>query len=242
MYLLSFPGHRGYYFYSETDGGPAENFLTALDEVVLVFDRHHLRPGRPLNVLLDHVSPGPSCMKDACEIHLTTDLNHPSQAVYQFAHEYCHFNIPGQVCASLRWLEESICEMASHYCLRQLAVEVSYLTDHPALAAYAPRFRAYSDGMLAAAAAADFTDSGRLRRLASDCYRREENQTAAALLLPLFEAVPVLWKAVPCLSGVPDGFDTVNSASIWREISPPETRKALDQLRRELYLLQMNAR
>ena len=97
MYLLSFPGHRGYYFYSETDGGPAENFLTALDEVVLVFDRHHLRPGRPLNVLLDHVSPGPSCMKDACEIHLTTDLNHPSQAVYQFAHEYCHFNIPGQV-------------------------------------------------------------------------------------------------------------------------------------------------
>lgn len=96
--------------------------------------------------------------------------------------------------------------------------------------------------MLAAAAAADFTDSGRLRRLASDCYRREENQTAAALLLPLFEAVPVLWKAVPCLSGVPEGFDTVNSASIWREISPPETRKALDQLRRELYLLQMNAR
>jgi hypothetical protein len=121
-------------------------------------------------------------------------------------------------------------------------VEVSYLTDHPALAAYAPRFRAYSDRMLAAAAAADFTDSSRLRRLASDCYRREENQTAAALLLPLFEAAPVLWKAVPCLSGVPDGFDTVNSASIWREISPPETRKALDQLRRELYLLQMNAR
>ena len=242
MYLLSFPNHKGYYFYSDTSGGPAENFLTALDEVVSVFDRLHLWPGRPLNVLLDQVSPGPSCMKDACEIHLATDLNHPSQAVYQFAHEYCHFNIPGQVCTSLRWLEESVCEMASHYCLRRLAVEVSYLTDHPALAAYAPRFRSYSDRILSAAAAADFTDSTRLQRLESDCYRRDENQTAAALLLPLFEAAPVLWKAVPCLSGVPEGFDAVNSASIWRELSPPETRRALDQLRRELYLLRINAR
>ena len=116
MYLLKFPMHPGTYFYSDADFDRAENFITVLDCVMTLFDRYVPGvPGQPLNIKIERSGESPACYRNLREIHLNTELRYISQAAYQFAHELCHMRIPFFVGEDLRWFEESVCEMASHF-------------------------------------------------------------------------------------------------------------------------------
>lgn len=82
---------------------------------------------------------GPMCCATIDEnrhiILLDTEGNYWCQWVYQFAHEYCHHIIDGGLngeTSGLKWLEESICHVASYVCLdfferRRVVVDNLYL-------------------------------------------------------------------------------------------------------------------
>ena len=126
MYLLKFPMHPGTYFYSNADIHRAENFITVLDCVMTLFDRYVPGiPGQPLNIRIVRNGESPACFRTIREIHLNTELVYISQAAYQFAHELCHMRIPFFVGEDLRWFEESVCEMASHFFLKKLSIELA---------------------------------------------------------------------------------------------------------------------
>lgn len=232
MYLIRFPNHAGYYLYSEENADKADNFLIVLDEIVSLFDVY--MPGRewmPLRVQIVKSDESPCCYRGTHEIYLNTELRYVSQAAYQFAHEMCHYRIPFLVADNLRWLEESICETASHFYMRKLAYTLAARQDHSALSGYAPHFASYSEEVLRESRYVDLTSPLQIRRLELNWYLREENRCVARALLPLFEKNSGLWQAIPCLGDIPPGFGLKDSFAIWKKIAPAGTRQALDEMR-----------
>ncbi len=225
MYLLKFPKHPGTYIYSRVDAARADNFITVLDTVMTLFDRYVPGiPGSPLTIRIVRSADSPRCIRSIKEIHLNTGMQYVSQAAYQFAHELCHMRIPFCVGEDLRWFEESVCEMASHFFLRELSVEFAHAkyADHPLLMSYAPKFAAYSAAILDGAKEVDLRSERQKRRFVMNCYLREENLYAAKLLLPIFEENPKLWEAILYLGHVPDGFGVTDSLEIWRKTAGVE--------------------
>lgn len=237
MYLLKFPKHPGTYFYSDVDAQRAENFITVLDSVMSLFDRYVPGiPGQPLNIKIVRNAESPACFRNIREIHLNTELRFVSQAAYQFAHELCHMRIPFFVGDDLRWFEESICEMASHFFLRKLALELAdeAYREHPALRRYAPKFREYSAKVLKGAKEVDLKSERQMRRFTLNCYLRDENLYVAKALLPIFENNPGLWEAVLYLGHVPSGFGVTDSLEIWKTTACRE-ENAIEEIR-DLFL------
>ena len=233
MYLLKFPAHPGTYFYSDADFDRAENFITVLDCVMTLFDRYVPGiPGQPLNIKIERSGESPACYRNLREIHLNTELRYISQAAYQFAHELCHMRIPFFVGEDLRWFEESVCEMASHFFLRKLSLELTNekYNDYPALQKYAHKFSEYSAQILEGAKEIDLTSERQIRRFTLNCYLRDENLYVAKLLLPIFEKNPGLWEAVLYLGHVPSGFGVTDSLEIWKKTACRE-EKAIEEIR-----------
>ena len=231
MYLLRLPRHPDVFFYSVRNAASSANFLCILDETASIYDRYMGEmSGRPLTVRLVRPNEIPECIRELSEIRLAASYRYPSQAVYQFAHELCHFRIENPVCENLRWLEESFCEAGSHFVLRRLTPSVFRQGAHEALAEYAPKFSKYSEEILSTAKEVDLADPDQIRRFTMNCYLREENLCAAEQLLHVLSRRADLWKAVCYLGHVPEGFSFYDSLTIWRQHCPAELQSAVDMV------------
>lgn len=231
MYLLRFPTHPGCYLYTVKNMEKAGNFLAVLDEVASLYDVYMPFGELPLRVSLVRREGSPCCFRGSHEIYLNTEIRYVSQAAYQFAHEMCHYRIPYLVADNIRWLEESVCETASHFFMRKLAQSFSTRSDYPELKSYAPQFVRYSEEVLRDSREVDYRAPGQIRRMELNWYLRQENRCVAATLLPLFEKRPVLWQAVPVLGNIPPGFNLEDSFAIWIKTAPAVTRRALCEMR-----------
>jgi len=142
-------------------------------------------------------------------VRLNTGDRAWAQFAFQFAHEFCHIvcnyrNVKNKQL----WFEETLCECASLYSLRQMATE--WKTDPP-----------YSNWKEYSSALADYAQNrldkhqGRTESVA-DFYRshvadleksgtnRELNDFIAARLLPLFESHPQGWRTLRYLNLGPE--------------------------------------
>lgn len=231
MYLLRLPEHPGCYLYSEHNARKADNFLVVLDEIISLFDMYMpAREQLPLRVSLVRSEESPCCFRGSHEIYLNTEIQYVSQAAYQFSHEMCHYRIPYLVAENLKWLEESVCESASHFFMRRLAHVLSTKSNYTVLKEYAPRFIAYSENVLKDCRKVDLHSPLQIRRMELNWYLREENRCVAGQLLPLFEKRPVLWQAVPFLGDIPPEFSLPDSFTIWKKISPAVCRQAIEEM------------
>lgn len=141
-------------------------------------------------------------------IFLSTTGQFPLQAVYQFAHELCHFVSHRRVCQTYRWLSETLCELMSWYALNWIAEheKTCYLWSFHGLYELIP---GHIEG-----AQKERTDHGGLStasiiekeivHLQSDWYDRELNREIALGLYPLFLTSPQLWQIVLYLPELTD--------------------------------------
>lgn len=205
--------------------------------------------GSTARALLDHVpesglpplevraSGGPIVLHERGDgglvrIRLNTGGNLWSQYAYQFAHELCHV-----VCRYDRdptgnqWFEESLCELASLFVLRRMAERWATEPPYPNWRDYAPHLAAYATARIDGARLPEGTtlaDWYRANRsaLATVATDRQRNTVVAAALLPLFEAEPAHWAAVPYLNEAmptaPQPFREY--LADWRRRLPPERR------------------
>jgi len=129
--------------------------------------------------------------------------------VYEFAHELCHImsnyqqNVAAGTSKHNQWLEETLCETASLFALKQLASNWSALAPANAWsprAAKLQRFFALLIGERHRQLPPDLPFAAWLReneeQLRHDPYLREKNDLMANLLLPLFEQHPGQWDAL----------------------------------------------
>lgn len=127
--------------------------------------------------------------------------------IYQFAHELCHFMVPGEVCQSFRWFEETICQMMSWYAMKFLYCFRSKRAPlYPGLYDAIPRFirdTQASRTPIKGQSLSDFIRSN-LSHLQTDCYDRPMNRAIGHELYPMFCETPDLWKIVPYLNTLTD--------------------------------------
>ncbi|MEZ6056083.1 MAG: hypothetical protein R3C01_05195 [Planctomycetaceae bacterium] len=171
-------------------------------------------------------------------VHLDTGERYWGQYVYQFSHELCHIlcqydrDPHGQ-----KWFEESLCELASIDTLRRMGNNWKQTNLPKYLKDFAPHLTTY---------AADRIEKGQLdaeqtlarwyavhrQELEETATNRELNTVVAVALLPLFEANPKAWRAVPYLNvATPKGPQTfVEYLSDWKQNCPEESQSVVDSI------------
>jgi hypothetical protein len=132
-----------------------------------------------------------------------------SQFAYQFAHEYCHIqcNYRDARTANL-WFEESLCETASLFALRRMAVTWQAKPPYGNWKSYAPSLGKYAEDRILSAEKLDGLSFAQWfqrneAELVKTGVNRAKNQVIAAALLPLFEKTPEGWQAIRYLNQWP---------------------------------------
>lgn len=149
-------------------------------------------------------------------VHLTARGDRWYQYAYQFSHELCHVfsnfdhkhaeDGAGPADAN-QWFEETLCETASLFTLKRLAVVWDTAPPARKWIGYAPAFAAYADHLLAQAhrrlpagqSLAQWYRDNRAQ-LNDNPYLREKNELLATALLPLFEQDSSRWQAIAYLN------------------------------------------
>lgn len=142
-------------------------------------------------------------------VQLATGGTYWNQYAYQFAHEFCHI-----LCGyrddekSNKWLEESLCELASIFAMRRMADTWAKTPPYPNWRDFAPTHRKYADDRLKMGELPPNTAFVQWLRENEPAMRkepclREKNSVVAAALLPLFERQPEHWEAVAWLNAQP---------------------------------------
>ena len=187
----------------------------------------------PLTIFCDPNAATPICYRSLQSIILATNPSYWSQGAYQFAHELCHYSIPDEVQSSLRWFEESICQTASLYFLKQIGyfwhsqgVELQTSDGAP----YYISFIQYANDNALEYDSFDLQDPAVIRHLELDCYDRRKNKHIANHLLPIFTDHPEIWKAVPLLCQIQES-SLQASLDAWILLSPEELRPGLRRIR-----------
>jgi hypothetical protein len=149
-------------------------------------------------------------------IGLATEKTYWAQYAYQFAHEFGHVlaghandwrRIWRTAQHANQWLEEALCETASLFTLRAMAKSWATAPPYPHWQSYAPALARYAEERLGQpqhrlTAEKTFADWFRENEpaLRANGTDREKNTLIAAHLLPLFEAEPRGWEAMPALN------------------------------------------
>ncbi|MDP6544815.1 MAG: hypothetical protein QGH60_12545 [Phycisphaerae bacterium] len=130
------------------------------------------------------------------------------QFAYQFAHEFCHIlaNYSHKTPPGNKWFEESLCEMASIYVMRRMAVTWKTSPPPPQSKSYARAIQEYVDDLQKAedklpkgkTLAVWYKENSAVLRKAP-CMRAK-NRIVANSLLSLFEANPGDWAAIGYLN------------------------------------------
>lgn len=179
-------------------------------------------------------------------IYLTARNDRWYQYAYQFSHELCHIfsnfdhkDKPGDAHATAnQWFEESLCETASLFTLKRLAVAWASKPPARKWIGYAPTFASYADHLLAEAhrhlpqqqSLEQWYQENRLL-LRDNPYLREKNALVATALLPLFEQNPSLWQAIAYLNA--DKSSSLKAfadyLADWHSACPPQNQMLVRQ-------------
>jgi len=165
------------------------------------------------------------------------------QYAYQFSHELGHVlcNYDRRKEGRNLWLEEAVCETASLFALRKMAVAWKTDPPYPNWASFAPHLDQYVDALLAA----------RDRRLPPDRtmpqwfqehadalggqrHPTKDSRLTAAYLLVLFEDEPTGWESLAWINlGPKDGeIDFRAFLQGWKERTPERQRGFIEKIQR----------
>ena len=171
-------------------------------------------PDRTLKpILVEHSDSGPITLYRRGPggeyiVRLDVEGRHWAQFAYQFAHEFCHVlcNYSSKAPRTYKWFEESLCEMASAFALRRMAVTWKTSPPYSNWKSFAAALKKYVDDLLAKAQKLpEKTTLAQWYRenadaLAKNPTMRDKNKVVAYELLPLFEASPQDWPAIGYLN------------------------------------------
>lgn len=157
--------------------------------------------------MIDHWEDNPEIRKltDCHFIYLSSKGNYWCQWIYQFAHEYCHHLINGEMTGEivgLKWFEETLCELSSMYHLQKIYDSWHSFPLFSEQYLYSPSLQGhirniYSDNypLYAASTRPGFLCSW-LPILEQSKYHRDYYNALAFRMLPLFLDNPHLWKII----------------------------------------------
>lgn len=204
-----------HFTYTDFQPAPYEGYfddvVAVLDSVKLLFSNYFVfSDNLSLSVINNHPDKdSPEIIKEICSIYLTVDSidknGEPgcywSQFIFQFAHEFCHYMTFGHVTQTMRWFEETICELASHFFLLKSAEQWSITPPYPHWKYYSNFISSYEINRRKQVTLFLIKDlwnpiSNIISSLQVNEYQRTLNNYLAVELLPYFIEHPNLWKTV----------------------------------------------
>ena len=206
-------------------------------------------PGLPFeNVVVVKGDQGPITLfqrNDRKEIVVRLDTRKTfwSQYAYQFAHELGHIHCGFRDGPRENlWFEESVCETASVFCLRAMAVTWKTAPPYPHWASYAPSLRSYADDVVAKRtykAEAEQKGLPKFYRDHAAAFRanptdRELNGAVALFLLKYLEEKPTRWAAFRWLNATARPDDEPFAAYLrrWEANTPAEHQETVRGVRK----------
>jgi hypothetical protein len=168
-------------------------------------------------------------------VRLSARDRHWYEFAYEFPHELCHI-----LCDHARyrhreerWFEESLCELASIFTLKRMAISWRRSPPYASWADHASDFREYADDLLEEShrqlpAEMQLKDWYRANAecLRLNAWDREKNELVASCLLSAFEDRPEGWGAIPYL--YPSGCGPIESFDLhltgWLRRTPDPLR------------------
>lgn len=134
-------------------------------------------------------------------VRLNTGGRAWAQCAYQFSHEFCHIVCNYRnVKNPQMWFEETLCECASMYAVRRMAVEWKTKPPYSNWKSYSASLESYASDLVKRHA--DRKDSiaqfyqANLAELEKTATNRELNSYIALKLLPHFETTPSAWQSL----------------------------------------------
>ena len=168
-------------------------------------------------------------------IQLDSGDHYYSQIIYQFAHELAHIRADFQpIPHENKWLEETLCETASLFALRQLARQWEKKPPNKHLKNYRKHLTTYADRViksrnpLTPKTAPAFYQKHRetLRKSATE---RALNGAFANLILPLLEKNPQHWQTLAHFPRQKDA-TLAQHFTAWRQASPKKHHPFLKEM------------
>lgn len=216
-----------------------ENIAALLNNVADHFLRHFNAP--PAGRIRVHCVPNEyprTCFRNSPDedyrINLPVQDRDWARFTYNFAHEFCHvlsgyerLRQPGN-----QWFHETICEVASLFALKQMAITWRSSPPYHNWSDYALCLDQYADRYITAAERQPPTgtalgewfraNEGTLR---ADPVNRVLNDIAAGQLLPIFRQSPGHWQAVPFMPDTSAPFREF--LSDWHRACPVQHRQSV---------------
>jgi hypothetical protein len=166
-------------------------------------------------------------------VRINVNGSYWAQAAYQFAHELGHIlcNYRNERTAN-KWFEETICELASLYALRQMAETWKTRPPYPHWKSYNKSLAKYAQDRIDKHPLPKGTTLSQyvaenLTKLQRNQGLRTLNTIVAVQLLPLLEAEPDRWTTVAYLnSGDPNSAPTFDKYMVRWHASVPKKDKA----------------
>lgn len=215
--------------------------LSAGGELWRFFPDRKLAP-----IVVRHSSSGPISLYQRgpggeYTIKLDVEGRHWAQFAYQFAHEFCHVlsNYSAKSGREHRWFDETLCETASAFAIRRMAVTWKTSPPYANWKSYAPSLRKYADDLLRKGPRLPAgTTLARWYRdnepsLKKSPSIRDRNKVAAYELLSVFESSPAGWEAVGYLNmGDPSasGGSFGRYLAEWRKRCPEKHRQFVGRI------------
>lgn len=176
----------------------------------------------------------PRCQRNESTIYLSAKDRRWVQYAYQFTHEYCHFQIPADVCSRLRWFEESVCQLASYFFLPLLSELWESNPPYPHWKSFANEFTIYVQHDLKKAEFFDLNLSNPLNPniayLLQNEYDRPKNKFIASELLPIFESDPTLWSTIYHLGSISNDLHFDAALKYWYHAVPHEHQESIQRI------------
>jgi hypothetical protein len=165
-----------------------------------------------------------------------------AQLAFQFAHEFCHVICNYRDATNQQlWFEETLCECASLYALRQMAVQWKTNAPYSNWKSYSTSLRDYADDRIAAYEREDSIAQfyrANQKELIKTGTNRDLNTYLAIRLLPLFEDTPAAWQALRYINLGPAEENASFQSYLqgWHDRSPTKHRAFIRQIATEFEL------
>lgn len=174
-------------------------------------------------------------------IRLAVQGRHWSQFAYQFGHELCHVLCNYREAKNPnQWFEESLCEAASIYVVRQMSESWKTAPPYPNWKSYAAALDKYGVDHVRLTRGFDgLSPTDWLAKGTKKMDRARCQTVAVHVLLPLLEKEPAHWQAVTALNQ----FDAAKELTFeqyladWRSRAPEARRPFIEALARSFDLM-----
>ena len=197
----------------------SENFLIIFNQLLSLYQSYFSVSLSGYSIYNDgENSMAPITYRTTKKIVLNCNPKCVNQIVFQLSHELCHASIPGEVPASLRWLEETFAILASYI----FPCKISSIDTEKYCAYFEHSFEMYT-------AKCEISST----KLSSDCLAFLEvgsgspnyNDYGSYYLIGknIFNSVqshPAVWTALPYLCQIHSDMSSRDSYLEWRNILP----------------------